>query len=145
MKKFHTNGQQSMFQTERVVPGAFDDDAALRGIIADAIKRCSKKRETIATEMALLLHRQVTLRMLNAFTAEANECHRWPQCFTRAFCAVTGDDRLLRFQVECAGLSVINAEEMELLELGRKVLEGKLQQREVDAMADQIICRRAAK
>jgi hypothetical protein len=57
--------------------------------------------------------------MLNGFTAESKDDYRFPSELERAFCTVTGDNRLLISKVERHGLYVIDANEKDLLELGR--------------------------
>ena len=106
-------------------PGSLNDDALVRGIINDCIKHSKHSREQIAEQMAELLQVPVTARMLACFTAESKELHRWPGAWDRAFCAVVGDDRLLRCRAELAGYKVIDSEEQKLLELGREYLRQK--------------------
>jgi hypothetical protein len=107
------------------VPGALNDDLLVREVISDAIKRSEKSREVIADEMSRSLAIQVTARMISSFTAESKELHRWPGAWDRAFCAATGDTRLLFCRVELAGYHVIDDEEADLLELGREMLRQK--------------------
>lgn len=107
------------------LPGSLNDDSLVRGLISDAIKRSGKSREQIADEMQDALAVAVTARMIASFTAESKELHRWPGAWDRAFCAVTGDFRLLRCRVELAGYIVITQTESELLNLGREYLRQK--------------------
>ena len=111
-----------------------DDGPLVRSILVDSIRACGKSRIEIADEMSRLLGRKVTERMLNAFTAESKEEHRWPAEFDRAFCAATGDNRLLTCRVEAAGLRVINAEEEKLLDLGREYLRRKRAEKKLAAL-----------
>jgi hypothetical protein len=112
--------------------GSLNDDSMVRSIITDAIKRCGKSREQVADEMQNLLAIPVTARMITSFTSESKELHRWPGAWDRAFCAATGDFRLLRCRVEAAGFHVITKAEAELLELGRQFL---LQKRSAEQVA----------
>jgi hypothetical protein len=105
-----------------IIPGSFNDCFVIRAILVDAIKQSGKTRVAIAEEMTLLVGRQITERMLNAFTAESKEDSRWPAELDRAFCEVTGDARLLACRIEQAGLHVITDDEKYLLELGRQFL-----------------------
>jgi hypothetical protein len=118
-EKIHTDPQM-------LLPGSFDDESLVRGIITDAIKNSPKSRELVAEEMSALLGRTVTLRMLNAFTAEANEKHRWPFAWSRAFCQAIGDWRLITALVERSGFKIVKDEELHLLELGKQYLTRKL-------------------
>ncbi|WP_148210158.1 hypothetical protein [Candidatus Korobacter versatilis] len=107
---------------ERPVPGSMDDASLVRGILVDAIRKCGKSRPQIADELTELVGRKITERQLNGFTAESREDFRWPSELDRAFCFVTGDDRLLRTRAELAGFRVITVAEYDLLELGRQYL-----------------------
>ncbi len=99
-----------------------DDDSLVRGILTDAMRRCTKSRAQLADELSVLVGRPVTEAMLNAYTASSKDGHRWPSAWDRAFCVVTGDFRLLREKVALAGLRVIGEEDVEFLELGRQYL-----------------------
>jgi hypothetical protein len=103
-------------------PGSCDDDAVVRGLITDSIKRSAKSREEIAELMSQFTGQKITLRMLNAYTAEAAERHRFPLSFARAFCVAVGDWLLLNFIAERAGFRVIDARDTQVLEVGRSYL-----------------------
>jgi hypothetical protein len=107
------------------LPGSLNDDSLVRGLVTDAIKRSGKSREQIADEMQSMLAVPVKARMIASFTAESKELHRWPGAWDRAFCAATGDFRLLYSRVELAGYKVITQTEAELLDLGREFLREK--------------------
>lgn len=106
-------------------PGSFNDEAVVRGLVTEVIRGSQKSREQIAEEMSVLLGERVTARMLNSYTSEAAEKHRWPAHFTRAFCFTTSDWRLLRCIAERAGFHLIDDNDAELLELGRQYLVRK--------------------
>lgn len=82
-------------------------------------------RAQIAERMSLLTGTEVTERMLNAFAAESREDHRFPCELERAFCAATGDTRLMVCRAKLAGLNAVSGEDLELLELGREYLRQK--------------------
>ena len=104
------------------LPGELNDECVVRGIVTEVIRTSAKSRETIADEMSRLCGTAITLRMLNSYTSEAAERHRWPAQFTRAFCHVTGDWTLLRCITERSGFHLITKAERELMELGRQYL-----------------------
>jgi hypothetical protein len=93
--------------------------------VTDSIKACAKSREQIVEEMTVLLGDRVTVRMLNSYTSEAQEQHRWPMQFTRAFCYVVEDWSLLQCVVERSGFLLITQDEAALLELGAEYLRQK--------------------
>jgi hypothetical protein len=78
-------------------------------ILSDCIRKCSKSREQIADEMSHICGQEITLRMMNRYTA-TSEHMRFPAAFVPAFCEATRDDTLRRF--------IIGGEMRELLELG---------------------------
>jgi hypothetical protein len=118
--------------------GSMNDGALIRGLLVEAIRNSDKSRAQIADEMTRLVGRDVTERMLNAYTAESKEEHRWPAELTRSFCSATGDDRLLRVLAEAAGLRVINASESRLLELGRNHLQRSRAERAITTLEQRL-------
>jgi hypothetical protein len=110
------------FDHENILPGSYDDTAVIRGVLLESMKRSGLTRAAIADEMSFLLGRQVTEKMLNAFSAESRGDRRWPAEFDRAFCKATGDNTLLTCRVKLAKLHVIDEHQMDILELGRAFL-----------------------
>ena len=105
--------------------GALNDAAAVRRVLIESIRTSNKSRAIIADEMSHLTATRITERMLNAWTAESREDHRWPGELDRAFCMATGSDELLKFRARLAGYQVISREEVEFLELGRQYFARK--------------------
>lgn len=69
----------------------------IRDLIAEVTRASGKSRAVITDEMGKLLGTEVTLHMLNAYTATSKQQQvRFPASFVPAFCVVTGDDRLQR-------------------------------------------------
>ncbi len=124
-----SNLQQSLFGTP--LPGSMNDELMVRSVLGDAIKRSGKSRPQVAEEMSDLLGLSVTERMLNAFTAESKELHRWPAAWDRAFCHSTCDDRLLICRLQAAGLRAITPQEEKLLDLGRQYLRRKRAEKKI--------------
>lgn len=132
-RRFTGDSQPSLFSRQQMlVKGAMNDVALIRDVIYAAIAKCSKSREQIAEEMTWLVGREVTVRLLNGVTAESQDEYRWNADLDRAFCFVTGDERLLTCRAELAGLHVIDEAGWHLLELGREYL------REKDAAANRV-------
>ena|ERR1039457_1439761 len=125
-QRFSVNRQRNLFDgTSDVVPGSLNDASVVRAALVDAIRKCGKSRETLAEEMSHLTGTEVTVRRLNAFTAESREDYRFPAELARAFCTATGSYALLRNQIEMAGFRVVTETEFELLRLGREYLRQK--------------------
>lgn len=106
-------------------PGSMNDDSVIRGIITQAIKSSGLSRAQIAEQMSYLLGERVTERMLDSYTASSMEKHRWPLQYSRAFCSVTHNWRLVQCVAELAGFTVIDQDDLEVLELGRQYLRRK--------------------
>ena len=117
--------QLPLYSKEAPIPGSLNDESIVRGIVTNAIKNCTKSREIIAEEMSELVGDRITVRMLNSYTSEAAEQHRWPAQYTRAFCHVVENWLLLRCITERSGFHLISDEEIELLDLGRQYLKRK--------------------
>lgn len=133
--KSFTGDQPSLFNGEEPPsPGSMNDDGLIREIVTATIKNNPKSRQQIAEEMSRLIGSAVTERMLNSYTSEAAEQHRWPMQFTRAFCYVVQDWSLLRCIVERSNFYMITAAEAELLALGREYLKQKRASERIEAL-----------
>jgi hypothetical protein len=106
-------------------PGSMNDDHLVRDIITQTIKACGLSRAQIADQMSYLLGEKVTERMISSYTSEAMEKHRWPLHFSRAFCEVTRNWKLIRCVAELVGFTVIEGDDVNILELGRHYLTRK--------------------
>ena len=125
-RRISGNRQQGLFdRDEEVVPGTINDAAMIRATLTEAIRKSGKSREQIAESMSRLTGTQVTVRRLNAFTAESREDFRFPLELTRAFCMATEDFTLLRNMIEMAGFRVVTKTEFDVLKLGHEYLTQK--------------------
>jgi hypothetical protein len=114
--------QLDLYAAAPPMPGSLNDESIVRGVLTQAIRNSAKSREQIAEEMSTLCGDLITVRMLNSYTSEAAEQHRWPAQYTRAFCQVIGNWELLRCIAERQSLHLITDDEAQLLELGRQFL-----------------------
>ncbi len=87
---------------------------AMKELMTRAIRQSQKSREQIAEEMAALVETDVTVHMLNSYTANSKQAVRFPAAFVPAFCCVTGDDRLQRMLLSPYLRSVLQLGEHEL-------------------------------
>lgn len=118
--------QSNLFeQYDNVAPGSINDAAMVRAILTDSIKKSGKSRDEIAEIMSGLTGTEVTVRRLNAFTAESREDFRFPIELARAFCMATRDFALLRHLIEAAGFRVVTKTEFDVLRLGHEYLTHK--------------------
>lgn len=108
-------GQRSLFdylksaaQAPAVIPrsvtGTMDVQTGLRESLNLAIKGCNLSRWEIAGKMSDLIDCEISKAMLDAWTAESKEGHRFPAEFLPAFCMVTGSREPLSLLAEKAGL-----------------------------------------
>ncbi|MEZ2347405.1 hypothetical protein [Terriglobus sp. RCC_193] len=125
-RRFAAGSQQKLFgRHAEVMPGCMSDGAMVRAVITEAIRNCTLSREEIAEEMSRLSGTTVTANQLYKYSADSRGDYRFPAELDRAFCFVTGDDRLLTCRAEAHGLHVIDDAGWQLLELGREYLRQK--------------------
>jgi hypothetical protein len=103
-----------MSETQRIF-----DASAVRLQITQLIRESAQSREQIADEMTRLLGERVTVRMLNSYTSDAAEKHRWPAQYDIALCEVLGDYTLLEQRCKRAGFRMIGPKEEKLIAIGR--------------------------
>lgn len=76
----------------------------LRVAICAAMKGCPLSRWEVAGRMSHLLGCEISKYMLDAWTAESKDGHRFPAEYLPALCEVTGDRGPLKVLAETAGL-----------------------------------------
>jgi hypothetical protein len=101
------------------VGGSFNIHPQIKSIITQTLKGCSLSRYQVAAGMSELLGTEITKFMLDTWTAESKEDHRFPLEFAPAFCRAAGDYTLIRFVCEQAGCYLIEGEDILLTEKGR--------------------------
>lgn len=103
----------------------------LRQALNQAIKQCKLSRWQIAGQMSDLLDQEITKFMLDSWTAESKDGHRFPAEYLPAFCEATGSREPLRLLAETAGLfalpgpDALRAEIQHLEEEARKLQQEK--------------------
>jgi hypothetical protein len=90
----------------------------VRDRLSDALRHCPLSRFQVAAKMSELTGRDITKTMLDAWTAESREDHRFPMEYYPAFCAVTGDHALLAELARAVGLTVLESKELLITKLG---------------------------
>lgn len=76
-------------------PGAYDISAELRATISQALKDCPDSRHMVAARMSELTGAEITKSMLDAWTAESKEQHRFPAEYLPAFCLATNNHKIV--------------------------------------------------
>ena len=75
-------------------------DLALRSLLSEILDACKKDRKKdrkqIAAELSEKLGRTITVAFLDSYTCRTKTTARFPAAYVRAFCEVTGNDKLLR-------------------------------------------------
>lgn len=84
--------------------GSLDVAERLRLALVLALKTCPLSRWQIAGKMSELLGREVSKFMLDAWTAESKEGHRFPAEYLPAFCVATSDNSPLAMLAQAAGM-----------------------------------------
>lgn len=91
--------------------GSLDIDTEFRGVISEELKGCPYSRYHIAGRMSELTGTEITKAMLDSWTAESKELHRFPAIFLPAFCVAVGSSAPLDFLAKKAGVFVLPGKE----------------------------------
>ncbi len=91
----------------------------LRAELRQALKHCPLSRWEVAGRMSTLLGREVSKYMIDAWTAESKEAHRFPAEYLPAFCEATGNREPLRVLAEAAGMFALPGPEALRAEIQR--------------------------
>lgn len=83
--------------------GRLNIAAKLAMAARNSIRKAPKSRETIADEMTELTGDQISVSMINNWTAESHP-HRMPGEWIPAFCLATNDTSMIEIQAEAAGI-----------------------------------------
>ncbi len=100
-------------------PGRLNIDATLREMVSDALRHTRLSRYEVAAEMSRLIGREITKSMIDSWSAESKENHRFPLAYLPAFCEATGDKSIIRLIAEKAGGYFIEGVDALYTELGK--------------------------
>jgi len=81
---------QELNGQEKFQEGSLDIDSEFRAAVSRDIKKCPSSRYQIAARMSELTGQEITESMLNSWTAESKDRHRFPCQFFPAFIIATG-------------------------------------------------------
>ncbi|MDP3871263.1 MAG: hypothetical protein Q8Q80_01250 [Methyloversatilis sp.] len=101
------------------LPGALAFSAVLRGLLSEAIKASPLSREEIAARMSVLTGQEITLHMINAWTAESREGWRFPLEFAPAFEVATETHSITAWLADVRGGKLLVGRDAINAELGR--------------------------
>jgi aspartate aminotransferase-like enzyme len=99
--------------------GSFDIDRQFREAISLALKNCPLSRWQVAARMAELTGSEITKAMLDSWTAESKETHRFPAIYLPAFCEAAGCSEPLRMLGKLVGVFVLPGPEALRAEIQR--------------------------
>lgn len=98
--------------------GTLNISNEVRQIVTNDIRVCILSRIEICKEMNQYLNRdhihldiEITVNMLNSWTAESHDQHRFPLEFAPAFCKAVNSYKLIQFLAEILGLFLLPGEE----------------------------------
>jgi hypothetical protein len=99
--------------------GSFDMDRQFREAISQALKNCPLSRWQVAARMSELTGQEITKTMLDSWTAESKEGHRFPAIFLPAFCEAVGCSEPIRMLGKLVGVFVLPGPEALRAEIQR--------------------------
>ena len=112
------SGQMSFFDiivnTQRSFShpaGSLDIDRELREAVSLDLKHCPLSRWQVAGSMSELIGTEITKSMLDSWTAESKDGHRFPAVFIPAFCIVTRSTEVLKVLTRHVGVFVLPGED----------------------------------
>lgn len=91
--------------------GSLDIDTEFRHLISEILKGCPYSRYHISARMSELTGAEITKAMLDSWTAESKDLHRFPAIFLPAFCVAVGSSEGLDFLAQKAGVFVLPGKE----------------------------------
>jgi hypothetical protein len=109
------------FQEENTTrpAGSFDIDRQFREAISQALKNCPLSRWQVAARMSELTGCEITKTMLDSWTAESKEAHRFPAIYLPAFCEAVGCSDPLMMLGKLVGVFVLPGPEALRAEIQR--------------------------
>lgn len=127
-KKGEAYGQLTIFDLikedeekakEEIAPGSMGIGNRLRNELSEGLRRCMLSRYEVASKMSELIGAEITKSMLDSWTAESKEYHRFPSEYLPAFCAVTGHKEPLRMMARMIKCYLLEGKEALLAEVGQ--------------------------
>ncbi|OGA53263.1 MAG: hypothetical protein A3F74_09380 [Betaproteobacteria bacterium RIFCSPLOWO2_12_FULL_62_58] len=101
------------------LPGSINFSREIAATMSSALKACPADRIEVAARMTRLMGREVTLSMLNAYTAESHVDHNISLERAIAFDVATQAQALLAFFAGKTGCGILVGEDALLAEWGR--------------------------
>ena len=99
--------------------GSLNMGARVREGLATALKSVPLKRWEVAGRMSEYIGAEITESMLNSWTADSKEGHRFPLEYIAAFCWATGDYTVMDLVARGCGCHLTKGREVVLLQMAR--------------------------
>lgn len=106
-------------QAAPTTPGAINYSREIAATMSQALKDCPHDRIEVSARMSRMLGREVSVSMLNAYTAESHDSHNISVERAIAFDAATEGYALLNFFAAKRGCRAMVGEDALLAELGK--------------------------
>lgn len=129
--------EERMLLGLRDAPGALNMRSAIRNALYEDIKACPLDRWEIAAKMSQMTDSEVTKFMLDAWTSESKEGHRFPMEFGPAFCRATGGTKVLEVVCQPVGMFALggpDALRSQKQQINEQMAEMRQQAAEIDRM-----------
>ena len=104
---------------EEIAPGSMWIGNRLRNELSNGLRKCMLSRYEVASKMSELVGMEITKSMLDSWTAESKEYHRFPSEYLPAFCAVTGHKEPLRLMARTIKCYLLEGKEALMAEIGQ--------------------------
>ncbi len=133
------SGQGSFLdKIEKEDPGLLNVSLRFRDALSQALKKCRDSRYQVAANMSELTSSDISKTMIDAYTADSKEYHRFPAEWLPAFARATGSIEPLIVVVEASDCQIITREEEVFVELARKQRQKDVLDREIEGLKRRI-------
>jgi hypothetical protein len=127
LKELHT---ENTTKNNHQPAGSFDIDRQFRAAISESLKHCPLSRWQVSARMSELTGTEITKTMLDSWTAESKEAHRFPAIFLPAFCEAVGCSEPLKMMGRRVGVFVLPGPEALRAEIQR--IEEEINKKQAD-------------
>lgn len=100
-------------------PASMDYDKEIRHLLSAALKETKNSRFEVCARMSELIGHEITISMLNSWTAESREAWRFPLAYATAFEIACDTFCLTEYQARKRGCKVYAGDEVRQAEIGR--------------------------
>lgn len=100
-------------------PGGLNISLRFTDALSQAMRKCKISRYQVAAQMSELTGDDISKTMLDAYTAQSKEYHRFPAIWLPAFKAATGSCEPLAILAEASNCHLLTGEEAIYAEIAR--------------------------